>query len=71
MPQNLAPGGFDAPQAGHPPSGAPHSMQNRPSGGFVVRDFCDDPYSANPDDVWLVQEPLFLSTYELLDDGDE
>ena len=42
-----------------------------PSGGFVVRDYCDDPYSANPDDVWLVQEPLFLSTYELIDDGDE
>jgi hypothetical protein len=37
-----------------------------PAGGYVVRSDVPDPYRAPPDDVWLVQEPLFDSTYELL-----
>ncbi len=35
------------------------------AGGYVVRDYVDDPYAASPDDVWLVQKQLFESTYEL------
>jgi hypothetical protein len=38
-----------------------------PSGGYVVKDQVADPYRDKPKDVWLVQEPLFESTYELLD----
>ena len=37
-----------------------------PSGGYVVRDDVKDPYRARPDDVWLVQQGLFESTYEVL-----
>jgi hypothetical protein len=37
-----------------------------PSGGYVVRDYVKDPYQAKPDDVWLVQQGLFESTYELI-----
>jgi hypothetical protein len=37
-----------------------------PAGGFVVRDEVADPYREAPQDVWLVQEPLFLSTYEFV-----
>lgn len=36
-----------------------------PAGGYVVKDDADDPYSGNPNDVWLVQQALFESTYEL------
>ena len=36
-----------------------------PAGGYVVKDFADDPYQGGTDDVWLVQEGLFDSTYEL------
>jgi len=36
-----------------------------PAGGYVVRDDVKDPYRAKPDDVWLVQQGLFESTYEL------
>jgi CubicO group peptidase (beta-lactamase class C family) len=39
-----------------------------PAGGYVVRDDVPDPYEAPPEDVWLVQQPLFESTYELLSD---
>jgi hypothetical protein len=37
-----------------------------PAGGYVVMDHVPDPYQAAPNDVWLVQEPLFISTYEIL-----
>lgn len=37
-----------------------------PAGGYVVRDDVPDPYRARADDVWLVQQKLFESTYELL-----
>jgi hypothetical protein len=37
-----------------------------PSGGYVVKDHVPDPYQGNPDDVWLVQEGLFDSTYEFV-----
>jgi hypothetical protein len=36
-----------------------------PAGGYVVTGDVDDPYTAQLDDVWLVQQPLFESTYEL------
>ena len=36
-----------------------------PAGGYVVMDYVDDPYGADPADVWLVQEPIFDSTYEM------
>jgi hypothetical protein len=39
-----------------------------PAGGYVARDEVDDPYKAAPNDVWLVQQPLFKSTFELLSD---
>jgi hypothetical protein len=35
-----------------------------PAGGYVVKDYVDDPYAGDPNDVWLVQEGLFESTYE-------
>jgi len=38
-----------------------------PRGGYVVKDYVDDPYGGNPNDVWLVQQGLFDSTYEMLD----
>jgi hypothetical protein len=41
-----------------------------PAGGYVVRDDVPDPYRAPPKDVWLVQQSLFDSTYELLPDSD-
>jgi hypothetical protein len=37
-----------------------------PAGGYVVKDHVADPYGENTDDIWLVQEALFRSTYELL-----
>jgi hypothetical protein len=36
-----------------------------PAGGYVVKDYVDDPYAGESDDVWLVQQALFDSTYEL------
>jgi len=36
-----------------------------PRGGYVVRDHIADPYAGSPNDVWLVQQALFESTYEL------
>lgn len=38
-----------------------------PRGGYVVKDHVDDPYSGDPNDVWLVQQGLFESTYEMAD----
>ncbi len=37
-----------------------------PAGGYVVKDHGPDPYRADVTDVWLVQEVLFNSTYELV-----
>lgn len=37
-----------------------------PAGGYVVTNRVPDPYKGNPDDVWLVQEGLFQSTYEVV-----
>ncbi len=42
-----------------------------PAGGYVVKDYVPDPYRDKPDDVWLVQQPLFESTYEFLSKDDE
>jgi hypothetical protein len=44
--------------------------QERPlysqAGGYVVKDDVADPYRDKPKDVWLVQQSLFDSTYELV-----
>jgi len=40
-----------------------------PAGGYVVRDDVENPYRAPPKDVWLVQQAIFESTYELLPDS--
>jgi hypothetical protein len=37
-----------------------------PAGGYVVTDDVPDPYQAKLRDVWLVQEAIFNSTYELI-----
>jgi hypothetical protein len=37
-----------------------------PAGGYVIKDDVKDPYRDNPQDVWLVQEALFKSTYEIV-----
>ena len=39
-----------------------------PAGGYVVKGDVPDPYQDNPDDVWLVQQGLFESSYEFLTD---
>lgn len=35
-----------------------------PAGGYVVKDYAPDPNQSDPNDVWLVQQALFDSTYE-------
>jgi hypothetical protein len=42
-----------------------------PAGGYVVKGDVADPYQDDPDDVWLVQQSLFESTYELMPETDE
>lgn len=37
-------------------------------GGYVVKSDVTDPYHDDTDDVWLVQQPQFESTYEFLND---
>jgi hypothetical protein len=37
------------------------------SGGYVVTSAAD-PYAATPSDVWLVQQSLFESTYEFVNE---
>lgn len=37
-----------------------------PAGGYVVRNDVENPYTTPPTDVWLVQQALFESTYEVL-----
>jgi hypothetical protein len=39
-----------------------------PAGGYVIKDDVKDPYGDDPKDVWLVQEALFKSTYEIVND---
>ena len=46
----------------------PERPLHSPAGGYVVRDDVEDPYHESPKDAWLVQEPLFESTYELIPD---
>ena len=48
------------------PNYDPRSLLSSPSGGYVVRDDVEDPYRAKPDDVWLVQQGIFESTYEVI-----
>ena len=47
------------------PSYDPERPLYSPSGGYVVKDEVKDPYRDKPGDVWLVQQSLFESTYEL------
>ncbi|APW61514.1 hypothetical protein [Paludisphaera borealis] len=42
-----------------------------PAGGYVVRDDVTDPYKTPAEDAWLVQQPLFESTYELVPEPSE
>ena len=49
---------------GYDPGNPLHSEQ----GGYVVKGEVADPYQDKLDDVWLVQQPLFESTYEFLND---
>jgi hypothetical protein len=44
----------------------PSQTLHAPAGGYVVRDDCPDPYRAPASDVWLVQQGLFESTYEVI-----
>jgi hypothetical protein len=37
-----------------------------PAGGYVVKDDAKEPYGADPKEVWLVQQALFESTYEII-----
>jgi hypothetical protein len=37
-----------------------------PGGGYAVIDDVKDPYTEKPKDVWLVQQALFESTYEII-----
>ena len=39
-----------------------------PAGGYVVKDYVDDPYKDKPNDVWLVQQKLFESTYDVVEE---
>jgi hypothetical protein len=45
----------------------PQNPLYSPAGGYVVKDDVKDAYHDNPQDVWLVQEGLFKSTYEIMD----
>ncbi|MEI8016554.1 MAG: hypothetical protein WCH39_00075 [Schlesneria sp.] len=49
---------------GYDPGNPLHSEQ----GGYVVKGDTADPYQDKPGDIWLVQQPLFESTYEFLTD---
>lgn len=46
----------------------PDILLHSPAGGYVVRGDVPDPYQNKPDDAWLVQQPLFESTYELMEE---
>jgi len=48
------------------PSYDPERPLYAPAGGYVVRPDSPDPYKESPRDVWLVQESLFTSTYDLV-----
>jgi hypothetical protein len=49
------------------PNYSPDRPLYSPAGGYVVRDGAGNPYHDPPDDVWLVQQGLFESTYEFVD----
>jgi hypothetical protein len=49
------------------PSYATDTPLYAPAGGWVVRDDAPDPYTP-PKDVWLVQQELFESTYEVVEE---
>jgi hypothetical protein len=42
----------------------PASPLYSPAGGYVVKDHVPDPYQGDPEDVWLVQQAIFESTYQ-------
>lgn len=42
-----------------------------PGGGYVVKDYVEDPYRDKPRDIWLVQQSLFESTYSLIPESDQ
>ncbi len=46
----------------------PERPLSSPAGGYVVKDDVADPYRDKPKDVWLVQQSLFESTYEIVRD---
>lgn len=48
------------------PNYDPKNPLYSPAGGYVVTDYVADPYKAPMKDVWLVQEKLFESTYEIV-----
>lgn len=51
------------------PNYDPNSPLYSPAGGYVVKDYDErtpDPYQGQADDVWLVQQGLFDSTYEFV-----
>lgn len=48
------------------PSYDPDRPLYSPSGGYVVKNEVTDPYHDKPREVWLVQQSLFESTYELI-----
>jgi hypothetical protein len=48
------------------PSYEPERLLYSPSGGYVINDEVKDPYTDKPGDIWLVQQSLFDSTYELI-----
>jgi len=44
----------------------PKTELHSAAGGYVVKGDVADPYADDPDDVWLVQQALFDSTYEVI-----
>ncbi len=48
------------------PSYDPDRPLYSPAGGYVVKNDAKDPYDGESKDIWLVQKPLFESTYEII-----
>jgi hypothetical protein len=46
----------------------PSTLLHSKAGGYVVRGEVVDPYQVEPEDVWLVQQALFESTYEFVEE---
>ncbi len=51
---------------GYDPTAPLHSA----AGGYVVKGDVADPYQDKPDDIWLVQESLFETSYEFVPDDE-